>query len=102
MASAQQKPKATSADKRNPNRRNGKASKKVSEKKYPGKTIMGHKREKFYAMCEKAGLNPNSPKDLELFTARMKESRRVNRRTAAEKRADQRRAIARAVNVGMK
>jgi hypothetical protein len=106
MANTQQKSaKATPTDKRNPSRRNGKAFGKNVDRparKYSGKTIMGHSLVKFSAMCTKAGFNPYNQNDMNAFIKQRKEERKLNRRTAAEKRAAARQAISRAVNVGMK
>lgn len=56
MASAQQKPKATKADKRNPARRNGKAfgKNRDTEPKFSGNSIMGYKKSRVEAWAAAA------------------------------------------------
>lgn len=90
MASAQQKPKATSADKRNPNRRNGKAFGKNHDAQRPnpaprGKTVLGYKREKVVKWAKENGIS------FTMQVEAMKEKRRLKRASAASQRIEVRR-----------
>lgn len=87
MASAQQKPKTTSADKRNPNRCNGKAFGKnnhmpVSNPNPTGKTVLGYKREKVVEWAKKNGIS------FTMQVEAMKEKRRLKRQSAASQRIE--------------
>jgi hypothetical protein len=85
MASAQQKPKATSADKRNPSRRNGKAFGKNTQPKPTGKTVLGYKRR----IVEMWASSTHRTFDEQV--AVMKEERRRKRQSAAAQRIELRR-----------